>query len=562
MEMQSEHYTLRHIDKRSPRTQDAQCLRCFSVPDTQALHEFVRSYFLHVHPGFPVLDEAAFWGSYTQSHFGFSKVSLFVLQALLFASSPYVSLTTLHACGFRTKPEARNTFYKRAKCMFDLNAATRPLAQGQGAALLSNHASAVEPHAGTDWLSRAIESALTINASPGPRQEEVAPILKKRLWWSVVLRDRCLCLALHRRTEMPVINTGLGIDTMDEEDFADEIMNSYVYEAHTKRALVKVLKEQYELALALSDMMPLVYASHGFRTPSLSRAAFEETLVKVRRIEATLDQWMSPTQFPGLISPNTHGSVPVFINLVYMYYYAARINLMQFELLTIEKHPEYTPDYSQQLTRAGSSLSESMHRLTGVMEFLSYRGRNHSLPLTILGCLPMPFLTTAIDIRLSSSSEMTSQKSPLHILGQFLQFLRSLEQVYEAAHALLSQIETPSEGPLPASAPTKNWKDFFLQSPRAYLLISTTVAYSLSIGHLPHDDALPDMLTSVFPGSLKIRFPWNVNPIQPTIYKIPVRRSRIPRHSYKMAKRLEALHSPAPPEDQVNLDYLDLNAAH
>jgi hypothetical protein len=61
---------------------------CLSVPDTQALHEFVRNYFLYVHPGFPVLDEAEFWVSYTRSRAGYSKIPLFVLQAVLFASSP------------------------------------------------------------------------------------------------------------------------------------------------------------------------------------------------------------------------------------------------------------------------------------------------------------------------------------------------------------------------------------------------------------------------------------------------------------------------------------------
>jgi hypothetical protein len=160
----------------------------------------------------------------------------------------------------------------------------------------------------------------------------------------------------------------------------------------------------------------------------------------------------------------------------------------------------------------------------------------------------MPLLTTALDISLaSSSSQMALHKRRLHALGQVL---RSLEQVYEAAamisagmshflHLAYMTIQLPLDrdtqvGPLfgptnssPTSdtseqspstptataieghPPNRTWKDFLLQSPRAYLLISTTVDYSLCIGHLPHDHALPDMLTCVFPGSLQIRFPWN-----------------------------------------------------
>ncbi|KAL3444163.1 hypothetical protein BJX65DRAFT_320110 [Aspergillus insuetus] len=556
---------------------------CLSIPDTQALHEFVRNYFLYVHPGFPVLDEAEFWVSYTRSRAGYSKIPLFVLQALLFASSPYVTLTTIQACGFRTKTEARNAFYKRAKFLFDLE--DSPLAQAQGAVLLSHHASAAEPQAGTDWLARAIQSALTLDDLPRI-SASINSISKKRLWWSIVLRDRCLSLALHRRTQMPVIDPSLQIDTLDENDFTDEMMNSYVYDPPTKRVLVKVLTEHYELALALSDMMPLVYSSHGIRVPSLSKDAFDATLAKVRRVESTLGRWLSTTKLPALMDPTTHESVSVFVNLVYMYYYAARINLTHFELLTIENHPNYTPAhiYTTSLSRAATTLTESMHHLTSILEFLGDRGKTHTLPLSLLGCLPMPLLTTALDISLASSStQMALHKRRLHTLGQVL---RSLEGIYEAAtmisagmshflHLAYMTVQLPLDrdtqmgalfGPTNASpssdvsgespstttavqghAPNRTWKDFLLQSPRAYLLISTTVDYSLCIGHLPHDHALPDMLTCVFPGSLKIRFPWNGSEEE---YREEVQ--------VQVLRERQVIQATG---NGVNLDYLDLGTA-
>ncbi|KAL2846367.1 hypothetical protein BJY01DRAFT_263335 [Aspergillus pseudoustus] len=570
---------------------------CFSVPDTQALHEFVRNYFLYVHPTFPVINEAEFWVSYTRSSIEYSKIPLFVLQALLFASCPYATLSTIQACGFSTKSEARNAFYKRAKILFDFHGEDKPLTQAQGAVLLSHHASAAEPQAGTDWLARAIQSALTLGNSPGP-DLWVDAISKKRLWWSIVLRDRCLSLALHRRTQVPVIDPSLGIDGLDEDDFADEILNSCVYDSPTKRVLVKVLKEHYELALALSDMMPLVYSSHGIRVLSVSKEAFDITLVKIRRVEATLDQWLSSTKLPALMSPTANESIPVFVKLVYMYYYSARINLTHFELLTIENHYGYTSAYTTHLSRAGATLSESMRHLTGVLEFLSHRGKSHTLPLSLLGCLPMPLLTTALDISLSSSpSQMALHKRRLHTLGQVL---RSLEQVYEAAsmisagmshflHLAYMTVQLPLDrepqvGAATLFGPTTNtptpvsehltavesnslnrtWKDFFLQSPRAYLLIATTVDYSLCIGHLPHDHALPDMLTCVFPGSLKICFPWNGggNEEREEVQRAVARRRKISHRSYKLAKRLQVVNNHASRQvEAFNLDYLDLNTA-
>ncbi len=63
---------------------------CFRVPESRYLDIFITKYFLYVHPCLPVVDEAEFWrmcqpkGSDNVSG---QKISLFVLQAMLFASS-------------------------------------------------------------------------------------------------------------------------------------------------------------------------------------------------------------------------------------------------------------------------------------------------------------------------------------------------------------------------------------------------------------------------------------------------------------------------------------------
>ena len=60
---------------------------CLSVPDRTVVDDFVRQYFLHIHPSMPVLDEAAFWDMYLHSGEDVDgRVSLFVFQALLFVS--------------------------------------------------------------------------------------------------------------------------------------------------------------------------------------------------------------------------------------------------------------------------------------------------------------------------------------------------------------------------------------------------------------------------------------------------------------------------------------------
>lgn len=57
-----------------------------SVPGRAYTREFITQYFIRNHPILPVLDEVKFWRAFEGD--GTEKISLFVFQALLFASCP------------------------------------------------------------------------------------------------------------------------------------------------------------------------------------------------------------------------------------------------------------------------------------------------------------------------------------------------------------------------------------------------------------------------------------------------------------------------------------------
>ena len=77
----------------------------------------MRQYFLHIQPCTPVIDESVFWNLYREDSqdASASKLSLVLFQAMLFASSPYISLETAQACGFENKRIAWNALYQRTK---------------------------------------------------------------------------------------------------------------------------------------------------------------------------------------------------------------------------------------------------------------------------------------------------------------------------------------------------------------------------------------------------------------------------------------------------------------
>ncbi|KAH8425138.1 fungal specific transcription factor domain-containing protein [Aspergillus melleus] len=579
---------------------------CLSVPDKTLIDDFLRGYFLHIHPYVPVLDEAEVWDLYglLDEDDDSRTISLFVFQAILFASCPYVSRDTIQKCGFEDKRSARNEFYKRAKIFFDLKADDRPLIQAQGATLLSLHTSADEPQAGSLWLTRAIQAAMIVRCKPGP-SEDVEASVKKRLWWSIILRDRSLCLGLRRRPQITSVDCGMGVEPLEEEDFAEEIRKSQVYSPSTKRLLFKALQEQCRLAALLTEMVSVVFASHGLSAPLLSLDEFKESLEKIRRMKESLQQWEICSRMSSWMKGDLPDPVTLFVKFTLMYFQTARVDLAHYEALLVENHIAFAgQDYISQLVEIGTTLQEAMSDLTTIMEYFSREGRAQSLPLSVLAYVAMPLVLTAIDLKLSSSStELNSRRRRLDVLGEIVRhsghsydvtdFVSTgtnhiLQLAYITAQHLFLRWDRDSTSPSSTQSSArfgsgddeavevqpqpyvarraKDWYDAFLQCPRAYLLISTSVDYSLSVGRLPGDGCLPELVRCIPPIGVGIRLPWTID-VRDTgtrrLAKTVTPSGTGAEHGHErrdQASRPIARPNDCGDEDQVNLDYFHMDA--
>lgn len=89
---------------------------CLSIPDKSLTDDFLRQYFLYVHPSTIVVDESEFWRAYENGQKDHAcKIPLLLFQAILFASAPYVDVSTLQKCGFKDRRHALCTLYHRTK---------------------------------------------------------------------------------------------------------------------------------------------------------------------------------------------------------------------------------------------------------------------------------------------------------------------------------------------------------------------------------------------------------------------------------------------------------------
>ncbi|KAL5336908.1 hypothetical protein BJX70DRAFT_371452 [Aspergillus crustosus] len=518
---------------------------CFSVPDQLILNEFFNQFFLHVHPETPVLDEARFWRLYlrrgTEGQSSDEKLSLFVFQAMLFRAVSYVSLESINQCGFNDKETARAAFYKRAKLLFDLRAERLPLNKAQGAVLLSHQVSPDDPQTGSLWLVYATQNTVILGQQPVSLSGDFEDSMKKRLWWSILLRDRCLCLGLRRRTQITSKHFNAETSYFEEADFAEEIAQSHVYDPDSKKILFQALQHQCRLAVLVTDMATFMFTSNGVSSPSLSFKAFHSHRCEIKRLRNELLQWERKFSPPQTL-PNGSSllpSVTTFIKVTYMYYYAAQSNLAHYEALIVESHSEFSgKSYINQLCECGSFLKDAVRSLTETMEYFSDSQNVENIPLSTLAFVATPLVNAALDAKLARSyDEMVVRRRHVDLLADIYRRLailynvtnyvavgtnQILKLVYGLSHELRLQEGQVGAGPsrLATSATAggapkmglnnrvANWVDVFLRHPRVYLLISTSVDYSLSVGRLPHNNDIPEFLLKTPPGTPKVRLPW------------------------------------------------------
>ncbi|KAJ1708655.1 hypothetical protein NYO67_9217 [Aspergillus flavus] len=520
---------------------------CFTLPRRRVLDEFVKKYFLHIHPGTPVLNEAEFWQLYSQQGDGGTSsgrsISVLVLQAILFRTCPYVSMEALRECGFNDRPTAGDTFFNRAKLILDLKAEDQPLERAQGALLLSYQASPDDPQIGSLLLANAIQNALILGKPPKP-SINVERSTIKRLWWSVLLRDRWISLALRRRSQLTPKDFDVENNPLEEADFGKEIQESKVYDVHTKRILFTALQQQCRLAIIITDMVSLIFSSCDGFPMGLPSKEFPACMSRAMKTRNRLRQWETETRYALSTAPSeVHHSVMSFIKMTYVYYHTAQVHLAHYEALLLEANLMFVGhSYTVQLRETGSCLHKAVNELHDVLKYFSDTKDIEAIPLCILAFVGWPIVVAAIDVGLArNDAEALQRQRELNALGTIYNILIDLYDVTKfvavGTREILHLVTKMSErmgtrGRRPAQTPgaqdpyqrgaafanatlkafedkhATGWFDLFLHYPRIYLLISTSTDYSLSSGRLPHENALPEVLQSVASGFLGFQLPW------------------------------------------------------
>ncbi|KAM6538193.1 hypothetical protein FALCPG4_000076 [Fusarium falciforme] len=505
---------------------------CLRVPAKPILDEFVRHYFLYVHPLLPLLNEADFWRAYnpaqteTYSSSGGSPVSLLLLQAIMFASCTFVPKESLKVLGFSSIHEAKESFYTKAKLLYDFATDPDPISIAQAALLLTYWCPTFRPgprKPNSRWLRIAVQNARAVGAhnyatiaqeAHATPQDIKRQNVLKRVWWCCIIRDRIMPLCVRRNIQ--ITREIFNFDSnppLGYEDLVDELESSRVYNTTTKHTLMVTLERLTELCVCLTDVLALVYPTEHL--PILDAEAHSTAFDKVQEYRRCLQYWAEITRPPlkhTELSPETDSfedSSVLFTNLVWIYYHAARVALFNYELhlgviLGLVTRKATSNLQTQFLEENRKGLRSATRSIADCHSQLHPLRLTRWLPSSAVACTALPLAMHMVDIKMSSDSSqgeiwsrpgIAAKQSRLNVL---IQAFRELHPKYDGVDSISKTIRYFMECTyLQDSTPTPSFgenTDVLARSPTYYLRLALTIDLCLSQDRLPQDSDFPTPL--------------------------------------------------------------------
>jgi hypothetical protein len=174
-------------ERRQSRIKALQADGAFSFPPATLRDELLRAYFQWFHPHFAIVDEPELWKAHSSR-----TVSPLLLQSMLFIGVIHCDESVLVSLGWGNRQRSKYLFYTRAKDIYDSEYETSKLTVIQSLFLMSFwRAGALLEKDARHWLGAAISLAQTkaLHRSAA-HLEQSAASLRRRIWWSIYIRER------------------------------------------------------------------------------------------------------------------------------------------------------------------------------------------------------------------------------------------------------------------------------------------------------------------------------------------------------------------------------------
>lgn len=440
--------------------QDAEFLQrkgALILPESDLQKEILQAYLFSVHPFMPMLD----YRKFVRSMFDGGEsggISLLLFQAVMFAGLHSLQLSTINRLGFESAKQARGVFFNRVRLLYEFDVEPDIAAVLQSLILMSSWYSKWDGRRDTwHWTGLAYDVArrMGLHREPSMHSTSKARSLRKRMFWSLYIRDRMI--ALGTRRPMRIEDEDFDVSMLSLEDFDLDPLEM-TDQSHTLIPTTQELKSTALMCIQVATLSRIigriVKSQYTMTRPHRGQDIPHTVMVISKRNDTTsadleacdceLNQWFeSLPQNIELTGPVTGMSsskscADVHKAMLVLTYQTA-VNVLHRPRALRPVSDTGGAQSAQSHSRA--KVKDSARRLTKLTQNMLRHDQIRFLGLVGVTAVIATYLSHMLDV---GSSDEDVRDAATFRLHQSLEALHALRQIYASADAAVTFLASVS----------------------------------------------------------------------------------------------------------------------
>lgn len=427
-----------------------------TVPDHDLRIEILRAYLFSVHPFMPILDYRVFVHA-VLSNRPDHRIGLLLFQAVMFAGLHSLSPATIHRLGFESAKEARVVFFNRVRLLYEFDVEPDMAANLQSLILMSSWYSQWDARRDTwYWTGQAYDVArkMGLHREPTARfASEKIRHFRKRLWWSLYIRDRMI--ALGTRRPMRIYDSDCDVSMLTLDDFDLEPFDEF----YQGEPLVPGAKENETTALMCIQLAKLsVHVGHVVSSQYTTQAREIPSTVMIvsrrdehraeelescdRELSAWFEESCNTVQPIVVETSAPHSCSDIHWSVLNMTYQTAVNVLHRSQAL----QPPLQPSEAQAAQSSSRVKAQrSARSLTKLSQSMLRRDQLRFVGLIGVTAIIAAYLSHLRDITSAGADEDDVCDASKFRLHQSLEVLQAFRRIYASADAAFSFLASVSQ---------------------------------------------------------------------------------------------------------------------
>lgn len=434
----------------------------FTLPEAEIRDEILRSFVSMVHPFMPILEVRMFLTAVTNNGKA-GRIHLLLFQAVMFAGLSALDPQLVRRMGFKTTKHARQIFFARVRLLHDLDIEPDNKSLLQALLLMSLWYGGRNEQRNTWYytgLALSLAQNMGLHHEPDDSQSEQH--LRRRLWWSLYIRDRLI--ALGTRRPMRIRDDDYEISMLSLQDFDCEPLDESLARFFDRRRSVQDVDpetclplmciELAKLCICIGHVLSSQYTTLGRRslwTKTLMVVPKQDlepsaAALELERYDRELAEWYQALH-PD-VSKVARSSVSERSLCNCTYWHWTVVDMLRLTLISLLHRPQslrpFPTNATTNTSRSTDLLKASRVKLKAAareLTRLAHRVLHHNqiryLPTSGVPALLSASLSHLLD---SESQDDDVRDASIYRLDQTVQVLKQLREIYASAESAINYL--------------------------------------------------------------------------------------------------------------------------